>query len=1001
MIWELIPGELTLTEFSFGFQLDWGNVNTKKAFGTFVLNGLEFDIRFAEESKPGSNADALIAEYYAQGDAGTVNVKHLIHSISPSVAEDMPEGLEIDLNDALLVYFNNAGTKKYLFAMDIAVEFPLSDLPFVGKSLPADAKAGIKKLKVVVASAALSADEVSFINGMSPHPVLPLPAANTSDDAIPKGFSMVAELELGAASVLVTSPPAKQQAATTAATGAAPPAGGAADSVMWINVQKTFGPVAIQKVGFAYQDGGLFVLSNMSLAVGGLEIDLIGIGIGSPIKNPSPKFTIQGLAVSYVEGPVAVMGGMLGTLDPIDFTGALSVRVPELALAALAGYAAYEGHPSFFLYGVLDVPLGGPPAFFITGVAAGMGFNRKLIVPDVSGVATFPLVAWAMGSGTPSMDPSKPIGDQVANALTQLAQKGVVAPSVGDYWFAAGIRFTSFELVDSFALITLGVGADVEIALLGLSTLKVPPLVDEPVAEAQLALEVSFSSGSGLLAIAAQLTNNSYVLSRSCRLTGGFAFYLWFKDDPGGGHPYAGETVLSLGGYNPHFDVPSYYPAVPRLGIDWQVSTLLKITGELYFAVTSNAVMAGGKLSAVWNSGPIRAWFMVWADFLIVFEPFHYYIDGGIDLGASLTLDLGLFSLSLTIHLGVDLALWGPPFTGRAIVSLWIISFTISFGDTIQSTEIAISWNDFVTRLLTPPPKTGPAVRRGRPMMLPDSSAAPQPAPVLQINVTSGLIRELPSTADDGPLYLVNAETFQCAVLSLIPSKGVTLAADPSQPKVENLKWAPDALQPANLSDGKPIVPNTDFGVGPVNLSPQEFQPTLALSLASPEDSVLQAIRRFTHAPKALWEKKSFDAHGVPQVDPKTGLKQSTIPDALVGLTLIPYVSPPDTTLPIPLESLQNTLDPKIQPFAWSPGIAPTVDSFTDQTVAETIAAPEVAGVRGALLDALAEQGVCVNTAVNVAGLKNPANNDLQAAPRLRLLGEQALPVTAATEPLA
>ena len=1003
--WELIPG-LTLTEFSFGFQLDWGGTDTKKAFGTFVLNGLEFDIRFAEESKQGAKTDALIAEYYAQGDAGKVDVKHLIHSISPSVAEDVPEGLEIDLNDAILVYFNNAGTKKYLFAMDIAVEFPLSDLPLIGNSLPADAKAGIKNLKVVVASAALTADEVSFVNGLSPHPVLPLPAANTSGDAIPKGFSMVAELELGAASILMTSPPAKQQGTTTppqltAGAGTAPPAAAASDSVMWINVQKTFGPVAIQKVGFSYQDGGLFVLSNMSLAAGGLEIDLLGIGIGSPIKNPLPKFTIQGLAVSYVEGPVSVMGGMLGTLDPtIDFTGALSVRAPELTLAALAGYAEYEGHPSFFLYGVLDVPLGGPPAFFITGVAAGIGFNRKLIVPDVSGVAAFPLVAWAMGSGPPPMDPSKPIGDQVATALTQLAQKGVVAPSVGDYWFAAGIRFTSFELVDSFALITLCVGTDVEIALLGLSTLKVPPGVDEPVAEVQLAMEVSFSSGSGLLAIAAQLTNNSYVLSRSCRLTGGFAFYLWFKDDLGGGHPYAGETVLSLGGYNPHFDVPQYYPVVPRLGIEWQVSTLLKITGELYFAVTSNAIMAGGKLSAVWSSGPIRAWFMVWADFLIVFEPFHYYIDGGIDLGASLTIDLGLFSLSLTIDLGVDLALWGPPFAGRAIVNLWIISFTISFGDTIPSTKIAISWNDFVMRLLTPPPapKSGQAVRRGRPLMLADSTAAPQPAPVLHINVTSGLVRALASTGDDGPVYLVNAETFQCALLTLIPNKVVTFDPDPKTHKT-NIAWAPDAQQPAD-KNGNPIEPNNDFGVGPVNLLPDQFQPKLELSLASPEDSVLQAIRRLTNAPKALWENKTFDAHGVPQVDPKTGLKESTIPHALIGLTLIPCVAPPDHTLPIPLDSLLFTLSGPIRPFAWSPGMAPTADWFTHQTVADTIAAPEVASVRGALLCALEAQGVCVNTAVNVAGLTNPANNDLQADPRLRLLGEQTPAVTATTEPL-
>ena len=132
-----------------------------------------------------------------------------------------------------------------------------------------------------------------------------------------------------------------------------------ADPVTWIDIQKTFGPVAIQKVGFSYSSGSLSVLANLSLATGGLEIDLIGIGISSPITHPFPHFTIEGLAVSFQEGPISVMGGMTGTLDPPNFVGALSVRAPELALAAFAGYAEYEGHPSFFLYGVLDIRSGG------------------------------------------------------------------------------------------------------------------------------------------------------------------------------------------------------------------------------------------------------------------------------------------------------------------------------------------------------------------------------------------------------------------------------------------------------------------------------------------------------------------------------------------------------------------------------------------------------------------------------------------------------------------
>ena len=142
--------------------------------------------------------------------------------------------------------------------------------------------------------------------------------------------------------------------------------------------------------------------------------------------------------MSYAEGPVSIAGGLLGTLDPLDFAGVLSVRAPGVTLAAFAGYSTYEDHPSFFLYGVLDVPIGGPGPFFVTGLAAGLGFNRTLIVPDVSGVAGFPLVAWATGNGTPQMNPGQPVGSQVAGALTQLTQSGVVAPSVGDYWFAAG-----------------------------------------------------------------------------------------------------------------------------------------------------------------------------------------------------------------------------------------------------------------------------------------------------------------------------------------------------------------------------------------------------------------------------------------------------------------------------------------------------------------------------------------------------------------------------------
>jgi hypothetical protein len=89
----------------------------------------------------------------------------------------------------------------------------------------------------------------------------------------------------------------------------------------------------------------------------------------------------------------------------------------------------------------------------------------------------------------------------------------------------------------------------------------------------------------------------------------------------------------------------------------------------------------------------------------------------------------------------------------------------------------------------------------------------------------------------------------------------------------------------------------------------------------------------------------------------------------------------------VPLESLLSSRDGQ-QSFGWSPGVPPSSDPFTDQTVAGTIIAPAVAGVRRALLDALAGLGVTVTTTVDVSRLAREATTDLQAAPRLRLLGE-------------
>ena len=645
---------------------------------------------------------------------------------------------------------------------------------------------------------------------------------------------------------------------------------------------------------------------NAGLDVSALTISVLGLGVGSPLTEFDPKFTIDGVTVTLAAGPLEASGGLLGTLEPeLNFYGEFVLGFSEFSISALARVAQYDHGPSFFLYAVLDAPIGGPPFLFVTGVAAGVGFNRSLVMPDVSGVTSFPLVAWADGNGSPPMNPAGDIGAQVEKVVSTLSSSGVVAPARGEYWLAIGVRFTSFEIVDAFALLTVTFGARFEIDVLGVATLSIPPQVDPPIALVQLELLASFSPDTGLLAIAGQLTEKSYVLDPAAHLTGGFAFYSWFAGD------HEGEFVVSLGGYNPHFTVPQYYPKVPRLGLNWRVIPgELTVQGNLYFALTSNVVMAGGQMSATWSSGPISAWFTVWADFLMIFKPFHYLIDAGIDLGASFSIKILFVHVQITIHIGVTLQIWGPPFAGVATVDLSIISFDIHFGNGEPNKDTTLEWDKFVKQLIPAKPAVKQTERVPRfTRALPAGPAAPSDeganAAVVQVAVTQGLIKTLDPAAAH-PWYLVSGETFECQVSTTIPFKTTTWKGI--------AKVAPDPMQPHD-KDGHVLDFNTSFSAGIAGISANDFTPDLAIDVESAEDSTLFGVRLLRNAPKALWETKSF-ANGVPQVDPATAMTQSTIPNAPGGYVLIPEVEKPDQTLDVPLDVLEFTREDKIQ-FTW------------------------------------------------------------------------------------
>src|SRR6185295_14132242 len=242
----------------------------------------------------------------------------------------------------------------------------------------------------------------------------------------------------------------------------------------------------------------------------------------------------------------------------------------------------------------------------------------------------FPLVKQAI-------DGRKGAPSGVMEALKSL--RNDVPPSVGDIFLAIGVRFNSFKLVDSFALLTFEFGNRFIVNLLGISTAVVPRESGvTPLAQVQIAWKATYDPDEGCLAIDARLTPNSYILSKDCHLSGGYAFYSWFKG------PNRGDFVQTLGGYHPDFEktMPAHYPKVPRLAFDWRVSNSLTIQGDAYYALTGSALMAGGHLEVLFRQGELRAWLKLEANFLIAWKPYQYKANVSVSVGASYTFDLNL-----------------------------------------------------------------------------------------------------------------------------------------------------------------------------------------------------------------------------------------------------------------------------------------------------------------------------------------------------------------------
>jgi len=620
-----------------------------------------------------------------------------------------------------------------------------SDIPVVGDLFPGDGLA-VGGTLVVTSDAFTEAEVTSIRVDLDADVEFPLP-----EGSIRKGFSLIAHLDMGGEMLAVgngerdsAGPPAGTNHQTTPVAES--------DPTTWKQVQRSFGPVHVARVGVAFVDKKIALRLDASITLGGLELSMVGLGLLVPIElvagaTAVPGVELAGIGVSFTNPQVEISGTFQRSGD--DFLGKATIRTKAFTVVAFGGLGSVAGQLSLFIYAVLKREFGGPPVARLTGLALGFGYNRDFVPPALEAVQGHPFIL-ALEADPPN---GQTDDDRIDAASSTLSTLGSAVPGrVGAYWVAAGVTFESFGIINTRALAVVRLAGEVEILLLGVSELTLPRGAPaQRFVRAELALKVSIKPEAGIMLAQGRLTDRSFVLDPSCRITGQFAVAMWF-----GNHEKSGDFVMSLGGYHPHFRPPGHYPVVPRLGLTL-IKGALTIKAEAYFALTPSAVMAGGQLEAVYQSGALWASFTLRAHFLISWKPFYYDIEIGISIRVSVIIDTWLGRITISASLGASVRVWGPELAGRGRVSWGALSFDVEFG--------AIS--------------AGP--RRPAPLSWPQFKSAFLPASgICTIEAPSGVLAEHEDGLGNGESetqWLVTADTLVLSFRTAVPVSKVVLRA--------------------------------------------------------------------------------------------------------------------------------------------------------------------------------------------------------------------------------
>lgn len=618
--------------------------------------------------------------------------------------------------------------------------------------------------------------------------------------------------------------------------------------VTWFDINKSFKILTIMRIGFVLLDSKLKLCIDARFTLAVLDIEVYEMYVSLSLDGDwNFSFGISGMMVSLEKPPVSIGGGLYKAPGETLYNGKLVLRFGSYALTALGSYGETEdGTVTFFLYLMLDYPLGGSPVFYVTGLALGFALNRTLRLPGLKEVSSFPLVAAALNK------PGSGLSKDTTPAAALNALGTWIRPSEGDYFVTVGVRFESFGVVKSFLLATVEFGRHLRISLLGISTVTMPPNAEAgtcPIAFAQLAVRATISPDEGIFEVMGALTAESYILDKQCRLTGGFAFCMWTKGD------YKGDFLITLGGCHHPLFHNIHYPVLDKVGIHWVIQKGLTLTADGYFALTPNCLMAGARMELSYEDGSFRAWVRASMELLIAWKPFFYDIR----ISASIGVSFILIFKRVRLELGADLHIWGPEFAGLVTIHILFFDVTIRFNEQNKRVSPNLTFHEFVRDFLSGEDSGNKGVR------------STSGAPLCSVFLSDGLIREI------GSLSVITPGRLKITTRSKMPSSCLRVDCNGTKEEKERR-----VIRKSGVSLG--IVP-----MGETSLTAEQSVRLVKLTKGGYEEAAdqFEFTAEYENLSPALWGAAPPDINTPLIANALTGIgikpKEASVSDCLPG----------------------------------------------------------------------------------------------------------------------